>query len=155
MRAALSGRLRMGRASIAPMRRALGLVCLLALAGAPCWSGRARAQDAEPADEAIAGVEGEESPELRALPEARMLAQEADHKVYNIVHLIYRAKSYESVSKDYEFSRRTMEEHWQVGYNDMVRTLRHPEVLERPRTADGVFTFDLAAHGREQEHKER
>ncbi|UJR81036.1 LysM peptidoglycan-binding domain-containing protein [Sandaracinus amylolyticus] len=49
------------------MRRALGLVCLLALAGAPCWSGRARAQEAEPAEDAIPGVEGEESPELRAL----------------------------------------------------------------------------------------
>jgi len=30
-----------------------------------------------------------------------------------------------------------------------VRTLRHPEVLERPSGADGVFTFDVAAHGRD------
>jgi NTE family protein len=50
---------------------------------------------------------------------------------------------------DYEFSRRTMEEHWKAGYNDAVRTLRYPEVLQRPKSLDGVFTFDLAVDGRE------
>ena len=87
--------------------------------------------------------------ELRALPEAQLLASEADDKVYNIIQLIYRSQSYEGVAKDFEFSRRTMEEHWQAGYFDAVRTLRHPEVLERPKSLDGVFTFDLAVHGRE------
>ena len=41
-----------------------------------------------------------------------------------------------------------MEEHWQSGYSDMERTLRHPEVLQRPQSADGVFTFDLKTQGR-------
>jgi NTE family protein len=82
--------------------------------------------------------------ELLQLPEAGMLALEADEKVYNLIQLIYRAKTYEGNSKDYEFSRRTMEEHWRSGYNDAVRTLRHPEVLQRPKGRDGVFTFDLA-----------
>jgi NTE family protein len=92
----------------------------------------------------------EQMPEaLRQTPEAELLAQEADQKVYNIIHTIYRAKRYESTSKDYEFSRLTMEEHWKAGFSDMERTLRHPEVLERPNTADGVFTFDLAMQGRE------
>ena len=89
--------------------------------------------------------------ELRQSAEAELLAQEADHKVYNIIHLIYHARQYEGSSKDYEFSRRTMEEHWKAGYSDMVRTLRHPEVLERPKSPDGVFTFDLKHQGREQE----
>ncbi|MGE0223810.1 MAG: patatin-like phospholipase family protein [Acetobacteraceae bacterium] len=87
--------------------------------------------------------------ELLGSPEAQVLAQEADEKVFNIIHLIYRSRNYEGASKDYEFSRRTMEEHWTAGYNDAVRTLRHPEVLERPRSLDGVFTFDLAYQGRE------
>jgi NTE family protein len=87
-------------------------------------------------------------PELRQTPEAELLAQEADSKVYNVVHLIYHAKHYEGSSKDYEFSRRTMEEHWKSGYDDMERTLRHPEVLQRPQSADGVFTFDLKQQGR-------
>ena len=89
-------------------------------------------------------------PELRQTPEAELLAQEADTKVYNIIHLIYHAKKYEGASKDYEFSRRTMEEHWKTGYDDMIRTLHHPEVLQRPQSADGVFTFDLARQGREE-----
>ena len=87
--------------------------------------------------------------ELLQTPEAEMLALEADEKVYNLVQLINHAKNYEGNSKDYEFSRRTMEEHWKSGYNDAVRTLRHPEVLQRPQGMDGVFTFDLAVDGRE------
>lgn len=88
-------------------------------------------------------------PELRQLPEAELLAKEADDKVYNIIQLIYRSPKYEGAAKDYEFSRRTMEEHWRAGYHDAVRTLRHPEVLQRPDSLDGVFTFDLAVHSRE------
>ena len=64
-----------------------------------------------------------------------------------MIQLIYRSKNYEGSCKDYEFSRRTMEEHWQSGYNDAVRTLRHPEVLQRPRGLEGVFTFDLGYDG--------
>jgi NTE family protein len=88
-------------------------------------------------------------PELRQTPEAELLRYEACEKVFNIVQLIYRARKYEGTSKDYEFSRRTMEEHWQAGYNDAVHTLRHPEALRRPEGRDGVFTFDLAEHGGE------
>ncbi len=81
---------------------------------------------------------------LRNGPEARLLQPLGDHKVYNIVHLIYRAKNYEGQSKDYDFSRASMEEHWRAGYRDAIRTLRHPEVLERPTDHEGVFTFDLS-----------
>jgi NTE family protein len=87
--------------------------------------------------------------ELRNGPEARLLRPAGDHKVYNIVHLIYRATNYEGPSKDYEFSRASMQEHWHAGYRDAVCTLRHPEVLERPTNQEGVFTFDLADGGRE------
>ena len=88
-------------------------------------------------------------PELLQTPEADVLAAEADEKVYNLNQLIYRAKNYEGNAKDYEFSRRTMEEHWRSGHNDAVRTLRHSEVLQRPNGSDGVFTFDLEFDGRE------
>ena len=81
--------------------------------------------------------------DVRETPEAELLASEADDKVYNIIQMIYRARVYEGASKDYEFSRRTMEEHWESGYRDMTRTLAYPEVLQRPQSPDGVFTFDL------------
>jgi NTE family protein len=87
--------------------------------------------------------------DLQNGPEAQMLRPVGDHKVYNIVHLIYRAKNYEGHSKDYDFSRASMQEHWRAGYHDAIRTLRHPEVLERPTNHEGVFTFDLSHDGRE------
>ncbi|MCW2238840.1 DUF3734 domain-containing protein [Azospirillum canadense] len=98
---------------------------------------------------ALAGLLVKLPPELRASEEAELLSAIADRKVYSIVHLIYRSKEYEGHSKDYEFSRLTMQDHWRAGYHDALRTLRHPEVLERPSNHDGVFTFDLAADGRE------
>jgi NTE family protein len=81
-------------------------------------------------------------------PEGELLAEQADEKVYNLIQLIYRARNYEGCSKDFEFSRRTMEEHWTSGYSDAVRTLRQPAVLQRPDGADGVFTFDLGEQDR-------
>ena len=86
---------------------------------------------------------------LKNSPEAKLLSTAANRKVYNIIHLIYRAKNYEGHSKDYEFSRFSMEEHWRSGYHDARRTLRQPEVLERPTSPEGVFTFDLHRDGRD------
>lgn len=93
---------------------------------------------------------------LRRLPadveeseDLEILKSVASDKVYNIVQLIYRAQHYEDHSKDYEFSRLSMQDHWRAGYHDAVRTLRHPEVLARPTTCDGVFTFELERDGRE------
>jgi NTE family protein len=80
-------------------------------------------------------------------PELQMLAEEASEKVCNIVQLIYHAKTYEGVSKDFEFSRRTMEEHWQAGYEEASRSLRQPEILERPDESEGVRIFDFSQSG--------
>ena len=98
---------------------------------------------------ALADLHDKLPEELRHTPEARFLQPIADRKVYNLVHLIYRAKGYEGDSKDYDFSRASMREHWRAGYHDAVRTLRHPEVLARPRNDEGVSVFDLAQDGRE------
>jgi NTE family protein len=87
--------------------------------------------------------------DLQNGPEAQLLRPAGDNKVYNIVHLIYRARNYEGHSKDYDFSRASMQEHWRAGYHDAMLTLRHPEVLERPKNHEGVFTFDLLHDGRE------
>ena len=63
-----------------------------------------------------------------------------------IVHLIYRNKAYELDSKDYEFSRAMVEEHWEAGVRDMRNTIAHPEWLNST-TDNGVTTFDLAEPG--------
>jgi NTE family protein len=81
--------------------------------------------------------------EMRDLEDVKVLEEEADDKVFNIVHLIYRSAKYEGSAKDYEFSRRTMEEHWRTGYEDAARALKHPEVLQLADRQQGVRTFDF------------
>ena len=81
--------------------------------------------------------------EMRQLEDVKLLQTEVDDKVCNIVHLIYRSRVYEGIAKDYEFSRRTMEEHWQAGYNNARQSLADPQVLELPDRLQGVRTFDL------------
>jgi NTE family protein len=87
--------------------------------------------------------------DLRSADEVKTLSDAASRKLYNLVHLIYRPRDYEGQSKDYEFSNLSMRDHWRAGYHDAVRTLRHPEVLAHPTSADGVSTFDLARAARE------
>jgi len=88
--------------------------------------------------------------EMRRLPAMKRLAQEVERKVFRIVHLIYHSQPHQGSTKDFEFSKLNVEEHWRTGYNDAVRTLRHPEALSRPELAvsEGVATFDVAVDGR-------
>jgi NTE family protein len=97
----------------------------------------------------LAGLLAKLPPELLASEEACALRSMADDHVYSLVHLIYRGRHHEGHSKDFEFSRLSMEEHWRAGYHDAARTLRHPEALQRPRNPEGVSTFDLSVDGRE------
>jgi NTE family protein len=92
---------------------------------------------------AIANLLKEIPDELRNSEHAKMLQQEADEKVCNIVHLIYRARSYEGVAKDFLFSRGMMEEHWVSGYENARRSLAEPEVMQRPDPVEGVRIFDV------------
>ncbi len=82
--------------------------------------------------------------EMKNTPEAELLASESHEAVYNIVQLTYRSRSYEGIAKDYEFSRRTMEEHWRAGLDDASRALSHPETLRRPENIEGFSLFDFS-----------
>ncbi len=96
----------------------------------------------------IAALLEELPEEARQKAEAKLLSSAADRHAANIVQLIYRAKGYEGDSKDYEFSRRTMEEHWQAGYRDAVYALRHPEIYERSSSRyERLVTFDFSRDG--------
>ena len=82
--------------------------------------------------------------EFKRSDEAKFLASISQRRAYNLVHLIYRPRGYEGDSKDYEFSRLSMVEHWRSGYDDTMRTLSHPEVLERAGNGHELTTFDFA-----------
>jgi NTE family protein len=58
-------------------------------------------------------------------PEAQLLRPPGERKVYNIVHLISRSRNYEGNSKDYNFSRTSMQAHWSAGYQGAIGTRRH------------------------------
>lgn len=68
-------------------------------------------------------------------------------RVFNIVHLIYRAKPYEEQFKDYAFGYGPMREHWEAGLGDMRRTLGRPEFFARPPRDAGAVTHDVHRTG--------
>ena len=89
---------------------------------------------------------GKLPPALREDPDAKELAASLRSTCasLDIVHLIYRAKRYESQAKDYEFSRLTMREHWAAGQADVLQTLHDPRWSGRgPAGRHGVRVFDL------------
>jgi NTE family protein len=78
-------------------------------------------------------------PEL--LPE--IIASMEDVPQINIVQLIYQQKIYESDAKDYEFSGTSMREHWDSGYQDTRKTLKHHKWLEKPPESIGMTVHDV------------
>ena len=79
----------------------------------------------------------------RTEEEKSYLASREKISPVNIVHLIYQQKNYEGHAKDYEFSRTSMLEHWQAGYDDTCRTLKHPEWFTIPNEEIGLVVHDL------------
>jgi len=82
---------------------------------------------------------------LRDDPDVRALSKVRCETGVDVVHLIYRSKHYESQSKDYEFSRLSMQEHWDAGRADMAHTLHDPRWVGHERAATGVHVFDLTS----------
>ena len=82
---------------------------------------------------------------LRTDPDVLALSRLRCESAVDVVHLIYRSKHYESQSKDYEFSRLSMQEHWSAGRADMAHTLHDPRWINHERSATGVHVFDLTS----------
>lgn len=94
--------------------------------------------------QAIADLIAKLPAELRKDATVSAIQDQLTHQPIHIFHLIYRDNVYEQDSKDYEFSRTTMLEHWEAGARDMRCTLSHPEALRKDEQANGVTTFDLS-----------
>ena len=72
-----------------------------------------------------------------------MLEELQDTPQVNVLQLIYHHADYEGDSKDYEFSKWTMREHWAAGLEDARRTLSHPDWLKLPDQAVGMTVHDV------------
>jgi NTE family protein len=82
---------------------------------------------------------------LRNDPSVAILCEAARENTVTVVHLIYRSKNYESSSKDYDFSRLAMVEHWVAGERDVYLSMRHKDWLEQPQSGETLKTYDLTA----------
>ncbi len=92
---------------------------------------------------AIRELRGKLPPEFDHNPHWQLLDKLSCNAAITIVHLIHRRASYWTESNDYEFSRCSIEEHWQAGRADVMRTLNHPSWQNRTRPEEGVRVFDL------------
>jgi NTE family protein len=61
----------------------------------------------------------------------------------DIVHMIHRGYHYTAASKDYEFSRATVNELWEAGLTTARKTFAQLGKLKGTSTADGIRTFDV------------
>ena len=86
---------------------------------------------------------------LKNDPSVELLREAAKESTVTVVHLIYRSKNYESSSKDYDFSRVGMVEHWSAGVRDVHLSMRHEDWLERPQSDETMVTYDLTGDGTE------
>ncbi|KIZ46855.1 MULTISPECIES: patatin-like phospholipase family protein [Rhodopseudomonas] len=83
--------------------------------------------------------------DLKNDPAYAILHEAAKDNTVTVVHLIYRKKDYEASSKDYDFSRLNMLEHWKSGEQDVHVSMRHPDCLRRPQQGETMVTCDLTA----------
>ena len=83
-------------------------------------------------------------PELLDDEDAKILRSIGQEYDVTIVHLIHRRAAYATHAMDVEFSRRSINEHWQAGYDAVASTLKHSRWRNRGRPKDGIQIFDLA-----------
>ncbi len=98
--------------------------------------------------------------ELQGDPDWLALAEIGDVAGVTIVHLSHRRAAYERHSKDYEFSRATMEDHWKAGGADVKTTLTHSDWLSRTLPFEDIVVFDCTkdiheAHGKKKESSKK
>lgn len=81
--------------------------------------------------------------DLKNDPSVEILCKAAKENTVTVVHLIYRSKNYENSSKDYDFSRVGMVEHWDAGVRDVHLSMRRKDWLEQPQSGETMMTYDL------------
>lgn len=82
-------------------------------------------------------------PELHDDPDVQALAARAAEHPVNLVQLIYRANAWEGGARDFEFSARTMREHWDQGRLAVDETMANAELIARTITDGKTASFDL------------
>ena len=82
------------------------------------------------------------SDEVKAGFDWKLLSSFSCNAAVTLVHLIHRRAAYSTQSNDYEFSRYTINEHWQAGRADVESTLGSDAWKNREPPKDGVLVLD-------------
>jgi NTE family protein len=93
---------------------------------------------------AIGRVLAKLPPEMADDPDVKALAKIAGGRAVSIVHLIYRSHAWEGGARDFEFSRRTMLEHWKQGHEAIDMSVKNGQLLAKNIVDRRVAAFDLA-----------
>jgi len=102
-----------------------------------------RAQEEEALRQALTNVIARLPAKLHSDPDVVYLATRAKPRRISLVHLINRRMTHSSQSKDYEFSRATINALWAAGLADMRRTIASPEWRDACNAEHGLQTYDL------------
>lgn len=82
--------------------------------------------------------------ELRDDPDVRALAARAAEQPVSLVQLVYRAPAWEGGTRDFEFSARTMADHWSAGQAAVARTMANARLVAENLLEGRTDAFDLA-----------
>ncbi len=93
--------------------------------------------------EAIRKVIDKLPPELLQDADVAALAQAAAEQPVNLVQLIYRANAWEGGSRDFEFSARTMREHWEAGLASFEQAMTNAQLVAHNIETGRSAAFDL------------
>ncbi len=81
---------------------------------------------------------------LKADADAQQLASECDARQWTVVRLTNQRLPHVSQTKDYEFSRATVDDHWSAGLEDVRSAVAHADWLDPTVRAAGLRVHDLA-----------
>ena len=81
--------------------------------------------------------------ELANTPDALRVCALARENAVTVVQLVYRDKPYEGSSKDFEFSRQSMQEHWATGHEDICRTMTRREHMTCDRKKGATTLIEV------------
>lgn len=93
--------------------------------------------------EAVRALLAKLPPDLAESKEARKLAALTDDSAVNVVHLIYRNRSWQTAARDFEFSPNAMADHWQQGRQAVAEALDHGDILAQNILSGQTAAFDL------------
>ena len=82
-------------------------------------------------------------PQFADDPDLHALLNAGNCQAVTVMHLIHRSKQRALQSKDYEFSRQTVREHWAAGRRDVEASFADPRWRNRQRKRGGITVLDL------------